>query len=106
MENKYTKYLQLSTAIKHFNASNPVNDKVRFESKWLSYFLLITASILWIIFNILTIEGHLFSPYVLVFMNIILYCIIAVMASPDHYVESKPEGFQHTIDSHQEKLLP
>ena len=89
MKNKYTKYLQLTTAVKHFYALNPINNKIRFESKWLSYFLLTTASILWIIFNILTIQNKLFSPYVLVFMNIILYCIIAVMASPDHYVESK-----------------
>jgi uncharacterized membrane protein len=89
MENKYTKYLQLSTAIKHFEALNSMNDNARFESKWLSYLLLATALILWITFNIVAIENSQFSPYFLVFMNLILYCVVAVMTSPDHYSESK-----------------
>jgi hypothetical protein len=89
MENKYTKYLQLSNAVKNFDGLN----HTPFESKWLSYFLSTTALILWITFNIVAIENNQFSPYLLVFMNIILYCIIAVMASPDHYSESAANGF-------------
>jgi hypothetical protein len=94
MENKYIKYLQLSNTIKHFDSLNSLNNTVRFEAKWLSYLLLAMAVILWITFNIVTIENNQFSPYVLVFMNIILYCIIAVMASPDHYSESESQHLQ------------
>jgi hypothetical protein len=93
MENKNTKYLQLSNVVKHFDGLNSFDNNARFESKWLSYFLSTTALILWITFNIVAIENNQFSPYLLVFMNIILYCIIAVMASPDHYSESASNGF-------------
>jgi uncharacterized membrane protein len=100
MENKYAKYLQLSNATKHFDTLNSVNNTARFESKWLSYFLLATALILWITFNIVAIENNQFSPYPLVLMNIILYCIIASMASPDHYSESNSNGFRKQNDSY------
>jgi uncharacterized membrane protein len=89
MENKDTKYSLLFNVVKHYEALNLGDNNVRFESKWLSNFLLGMALILWIIFNIVAIENNQLSPYLLVFLNIMLYCIIAVMASPDHYSESK-----------------
>ncbi len=88
MENKYLKYLQLSSEV-NLNALHSIDNKTPFNRKFLFYTLLATALILWIIFNILIIETHQFAPYPLVFMNIILYWIIAVMASPDHYAEPK-----------------
>ncbi len=95
MENKYTKYLQLPLFIKQFDVSNSLENKLTFESsKWVSYFLLITGIILWVTFNIVVIEYQQFPPYILVIMNIILYCIVAVMASPDHYSETKANSFQ------------
>ena len=94
MENKYTKYLQIPLDIKQFEASDSFENKAPFKSKWLSYSLSATALILWITFNIVAIENQQFSPYTLVIVNIILYCIIAVMASPDHYSESKSDGFK------------
>ncbi len=90
MGNKYLKYLQLSSAIRHLNPVDSVDDnKTNFGGKYLSYSLLGLGLILWIIFNIVAIENYQFAPYPLVFMNIILYCIIAVMASPNHYSEPK-----------------
>jgi uncharacterized membrane protein len=94
MGNKYIKYLQLYSASKHLSALTSINNSARFDSKWLSYFLLATALILWITFNIVAIENNQFSPYLLVFMNIILYCIIAAMASPDNYTESNAAVLQ------------
>ena len=89
MENKYIKYLQISSAIKHIHTLSPNDDKTNLGGKYLSYTLLGLALILWIIFNIVAIENYQFTPYPLVFMNIILYCIIAAIASPDHYSEPK-----------------
>ena len=89
MENKYFKYLQISSAIKYVHALNSNEGKTHLGGKYLSYSLLGLASILWIVFNIVAIENYQFTPYPLVFMNIILYCIIAAIASPDHYSEPK-----------------
>ena len=89
MENKYLKYLQLSSALKHVDTLDSGDVKPHLGGKFLSYSLLVLALILWIIFNIVAIENYQFTPYPLVFMNIILYCIIAAMASPDHYSEPK-----------------
>lgn len=90
MGNKYLKYLPLSSVIKHFNPVDSVDDgKITFGGKYLFRGLLGLGLILWIIFNILAIKNYQFTPYPLVVMNIILYCIIAIMASPAHYFEPK-----------------
>ena len=92
MENKYFKYLQISSVLKHVDVLDSNDDKTHLGRKYLSYSLLGLASILWIIFNIVAIENYQFTPYPLVFMNIILYCIIAAIASPDHYSEHKSKS--------------
>ena len=100
MGNKYLKYLQLSSVMRHFNLVDSVdNSENNFGGKYLSYSLLGLGLILWIIFNILAIENYQFAPYPLVFMNIILYYIIAVMASPDNYFEPKSSN-SHTQNEH------
>ncbi len=88
MESKYIKYLQLSVENIQLNSTDLKENQAQIGGKWLSYVLMATALILWIVFNIVAIESYQFSLYALVFMNLILYCIIACMTSHDHYNES------------------
>ena len=89
MENKYFKNLQLSIENIHLSYADAKEQSTLIGGKWLSYFLMITAIVLWIIFNIVAIESYQFPPYLLVIMNLILYCIIAAMINPDNYNDSK-----------------
>ena len=83
MENKYIKTIQSSIENMQINAINfnVRNDFV--DNKWLSPILMITAFILWVVFNIVVTESHQFPPYLLVGMNLILYCMIAAMINPN-----------------------
>lgn len=99
MENKYFKYLKISSVSKHVNILDSSDDDTHLGGKYLSYGLLGLALILWIIFNIVAIENYQFAPYPLVFMNIILYCIIAVIASPENYSEPKSSN-SHIQNKH------
>ena len=83
MENKYIKTIQSSIENMHMNAINfnVRNDFV--DNKWLSPILMTTAFILWVVFNIVVTESHQFPPYLLVGMNLILYCMIAAMINPN-----------------------
>jgi uncharacterized membrane protein len=83
MENKYIKNLQLSIENIHLNTIFSSEQDTHFRGKWLPYLLMTTALILWIIFNIVAIQSYQFPPYLLVIMNLILYCIIAAMINPD-----------------------
>jgi uncharacterized membrane protein len=85
MENKYIKNIQLSIENIHLNYVDSSEKTTQIGGKWLSYLLMTTALILWVIFNILVIESYQFPPYLLVIMNVVLYCIIAAMINPDKY---------------------
>jgi uncharacterized membrane protein len=85
MENKYIKNIQLSIENIHLNYVDSREQTTQIGGKWLSYLLMTTALILWVIFNILVIESYQFPPYLLVIMNVVLYCIIAAMINPDKY---------------------
>ncbi len=84
MENKIIKYIQLSSESIGINSILSNINQSQFRGKLLRYVLTTTALILWIIFNIGAIQYYDFQPYILVVMNLILYCIIACMAS-EHY---------------------
>jgi hypothetical protein len=83
MENKNFKYLQFSAGNFALNFTDLMQTKTQIGGKWLPYVLMATALVLWIIFNIVAIESYQFSPYPLVIMNLILYCVVAVMADPN-----------------------
>lgn len=89
MQNKYIKYLQLSFESIHLSYLDANEQNVRIRRKWLSYLLMITATVLWVIFNIVVIESSQFPPYLLVVLNLVLYCIIASMVNPAVYAETK-----------------
>lgn len=89
MENKYIKNIQSSVENVHMNFVDSNQHKVIIGGKWLSYVLMTTAIILWIIFNIVAIESYQLPPYLLVIMNLILYCVIAAMINPDNYSDTK-----------------
>lgn len=89
MENKYIKNMQSSIENVHLHFVDSSQQKVIFIGKWLSYVLMTTALILWITFNIVAIESYQFPPYLLVVMNLILYCVIAAMINPDNYSDTK-----------------
>jgi hypothetical protein len=93
MENKNFKYLQFSAGNFALNFTDSKQTKTQIGGKWLPYVLMATALVLWIIFNIVAIESYQFSPYPLVIMNLILYCVVAVMADPNKYAESKNAHF-------------
>ena len=101
MENKY---LHISSVLKQLDILDSNDDNIHLGEKYLSYGLLITGFALWIIFNILAIEFYQFTPYPLVVMNIILYCIIAVIASPNHYSEQQ-SSYSHIKNKHPEGAL-
>ena len=88
MENKYIKNIQSSIENIHLNYVDSNEKKIMIGGKWLPYLLMIMAITLWIIFNIVAIESYLFPPYLLVIMNVILYCVIAAMVNPDKYSDS------------------
>ena len=87
MENKIIKYIQLSSESIGIRSIFANTNQSPFTGKLLRYILTTTALILWIIFNIGAIQNYDFQPYVLVVMNLILYCVIACMAS-DHYSDA------------------
>lgn len=87
MENKYIKYLNLSVEDINLISSDLERNTVSGNSKWLTYLLMATALVLWIIFNIVAIQSYQFATYPLVVMNLILYCILAVMANPNYSTE-------------------
>ena len=89
MENKYIKNLQLSIQNMHLNYVDAITQKAQIGGKWLFYILMITALVLWVIFNIVVIESYSFPHYLLVIMNLILYCIIASMINSDDYSDAK-----------------
>lgn len=89
MENKHIKNLQLSIQNMHLNYEDAKEQNAQIGGKWLSYLLMTTALILWVIFNIVVIESYSFPHYLLVIMNLILYCIIASMINPDNYSDAK-----------------
>lgn len=83
MENKYTKYFNISLDDNHYDTLvNHENDSL-IGAKWLIYLLMGTALMLWVVFNIVSIQSNLLPPYLLVVMNLILYFIIAIMINPD-----------------------
>ncbi len=88
MENKYMKNIQSSIENIHLNYADSNEQKIIVGGKWLPYVLMIMAIMLWIIFNIVAIESYQFPPYLLVIMNLILYCVIATMVNPDKYSDS------------------
>ena len=98
MENRIAKYIQLSYENVRINSVSSETNQSHSKRRVLPYILIITALILWIIFNIGAIQYYNFQPYILVVMNLMLYCIIACMASPncsdapkkDYYVQNKP----------------
>lgn len=90
MQHKYIKYLQLSIENFHLNASYSTENNLPIGGKWLTYSLMATAIILWIIFNIVAIESYQFPPYLLLFMNLVMYVLIAAMTNPSYSEESKP----------------
>jgi len=87
MENKIIKYIQLSSESIGINSILSNTNQSQFRVKLLRYVLTTTALILWIIFSIGAIQYYDFQPYILVVMNLILYCIIACMAS-EHYLNA------------------
>jgi hypothetical protein len=93
MENKNFKCLQFSTGNFALNFTDSKQIKTQIGGKWLPYVLMAMALVLWIIFNIVAIESYQFPPYPLVIMNLILYCVVAVMADPNKYAESKNAHF-------------
>jgi uncharacterized membrane protein len=92
MENKCAKYLQSSFEKKHLDTSLLDKNPSQFGGKWLTYLLMVCALVLWIVFNIVSIESYLFSPYPLIVMNLILYFVIAIMVNPDNYYDSESKG--------------
>lgn len=98
MENRIAKYIQFSYENVRINSVSSETNQSHSKRRVLPYILIITALILWIIFNIGAIQYYNFQPYILVVMNLMLYCIIACMASPncsdapkkDYYVQNKP----------------
>lgn len=89
MENKYIKNLRLSIQNMHLNYVDAITQNAQIGGKWLFYILMITALVLWVIFNIVVIESYSFPHYLLVIMNLILYCIIASMINSDDYSDAK-----------------
>ena len=69
----------------HLNYVDSRKQNAQFGDKWLSYMLMTVALILWVVFNIVSIQNYQFPPYLLVLMNLILYFIIAAMINPDKY---------------------
>jgi uncharacterized membrane protein len=96
MQHEYLKNLQLSIENFQLNSSYSHELNSQIGGKWLPYFLMATALILWIVFNILAIESYQFSPYPLLFMNLVMYFILAAMASPSYSEESKPSSTKMT----------
>jgi uncharacterized membrane protein len=89
MENKYIKNLQLSVENIHLNLSEFNEKNVHIGGKWLTYSLMATALILWVVFNVTIIQSYQIPPYLLVIVNLILYCIIAIMVNSDSYSDAK-----------------
>lgn len=96
MQQRYFKDLQLFIENFYLNSfyANEINSQI--GGKWLPYFLRATALILWIVFNIVAIESYQFPPYPLLFMNLVMYFILAAMASPNYSEESKPSSTKMT----------
>ena len=58
-----------------------ISDKVaRFGGSWRFIILFGIILTLWIIFNVLAIDGYKFDPYPFILMNLILSCIAAIQA--------------------------
>jgi hypothetical protein len=93
MGNKNFKYLQFSVGNFALNFTDSKQNKTQVGGKWLPYVLMVMALVLWIIFNIMAIESYQFYLYPLVIMNLILYCVVAVMADPNKYTDSKNAHF-------------
>jgi hypothetical protein len=89
MQTKYLKNFPLLIQSIYMNCSNFDVNNAPIGGKWLPYFLMATALTLWLVFNIVAIESYQFSPYPLLFMNLVMYFILAAMASPSHTEESK-----------------
>ena len=90
MKNRYIKYLQHPLENIDLSSSDTNSHNLISGAKWLPYVLMATAMILWVVFNIVAIQSNQFTPYPLVGINLILYCIIAVaMANRDQYDETK-----------------
>ncbi|MEY4541323.1 MAG: hypothetical protein RLZZ306_3080 [Bacteroidota bacterium] len=89
MENKYIKNIQASIEYIQLNYTDSNEQNTLVDVKWLPYLLMTTAFVLWIVFNIVAIESYQFPPYLLVIMNLVLYCVIAAMINPDNYNDSK-----------------
>ena len=90
MQHKYFKNVQLSVESFHLDFLNSNELGGLMGRKWLRYFLMAMALILWMVFNIVAFESYQFSPYALLFINLVMYLILAVMASPNYSEESKP----------------
>jgi len=100
MHRRNIKFSGLSIQSMSLNSLNVELLKATVDSKWLSYFLKVTALILWLVFNTLAIESYQFSPYPLVVMNLVMYFILATVASPSYSEESKP-SFKKMINRNQ-----
>ena len=83
------KNIQSSIENIHLNYVDSSEQKIIIGGKWLPYVLMTMALILWITFNIVAIESYQFPTYLLVVMNLVLYCIIATVVNPDKYSDSK-----------------
>ena len=90
MQHKYIKNIQLSIEIFHLDFLSSNESGRQLGGKWLRYFLMAMALILWMVFNIVAFESYQFSPYTLLFINLVMYIVLAVMASPNYFEESKP----------------
>jgi uncharacterized membrane protein len=89
MEKKYMKNMQSSIENIHLNYVDSSEQKIIIGGRWLPFVLMTTALILWIVFNIVSIESYQLPPYLLVVMNLVLYCMIAAMVNPDNYSDPK-----------------
>ena len=91
MQDSYLKNLPSLIQSIYLNYSNIDVSNAPIGGKWLPYFLTVMALILWLVFNIVGIESYQFSPYPLIFMNLVMYFVLAAVASPSHFEESKPK---------------
>ncbi len=104
MQNKYSKYFQLSFENFSLNSSDLSENTISFSVRLFSYVLMATALVLWIVFNIVAIESYQFAPYPLVVMNLILYCVIATMANPNNSDEIIKNDSQIRTNKHYPKI--
>lgn len=99
MQYKYIKNLPLSIQSIYLNSSHSHALNSQIGRKWLPYFLMVVALILWIVFNIVAIESYQFPPYLLLLMNLVMYFVMTTVASPSYSEESKPSSIHITNEN-------